>query len=257
MRFELILTVNPAKRGSVLPLNYQYELSSWIYKVLNEGDARFASWLHDHGYKAYNRPFKLFTFSNLIIPEYRIHDGLIEIISKEISLILSFLPDEAISPFINGLFKGKDFIIGNKSNQVALEISRVNSIPEIEFKERMIFQTISPIFLSTKDQNSDKQTHLSPTSQGYSDLIHQNLVEKSKTTPNLLQIKEFPRTQIKLLNTPKSKLITLKSGSNQMSKIRAFNYTFEITGHPDLISIGYYAGFGRLGSQGFGCVILQ
>lgn len=254
MRFELKLTVNTAKRGSMLPLNYQYELSSWIYNVLNEGDPLFASWLHNHGYKANNHPFKLFTFSNLIIPEYRIHGGLLEIISREIFLILSFLPDDAITHFISGLFKDKELIIGNISRQVAFEISSIRAIPEIVFNDKMKFQTISPIFLSTKDKVSEKQIHLSPDSNAYSDLIHQNLIEKAKSIPKIIQEQDYPNTQIKLLNNPKSKLITLKSNTSQMSQIRAFNYTFEIAGHPDLIRIGYYAGFGRLGSQGFGCV---
>ena len=255
MRFELSLAVNSSKRGTVLPLNYQYELSSWIYKVLNEGDPLFASWLHSHGYKAYNRPFKLFTFSNLIIPEYRVKGEVIDIVSKQITLVLSFLPDEAITPFINGLFKDRDIVIGNKICQVAFEISSISALPDLEFQDRMIFKTISPIFLSQKDPTTGRQIHLPPTSRDYSFLLHQNLLEKYESLSNNKPESSITQTQIKVLTTPKSKLITIKSGTTEMSNIKAFNYTFEISGNPALIKVGYYSGFGRLGSQGFGCVL--
>ena len=39
MRFRLTLRLDG--RANVLPLNYQYELSSWIYAVLNKGDRFF------------------------------------------------------------------------------------------------------------------------------------------------------------------------------------------------------------------------
>ncbi len=62
----------------MLPLNYQYPLSAWIYKVLARGDRGFAEFLHEQGYKMENqKTFKLFTFSNLRFPAntYRIIRG--------------------------------------------------------------------------------------------------------------------------------------------------------------------------------------
>ena len=63
MRFEINMLVLKDKNGTHLPINYQYELSAWIYKVLNDGDPIFSEWLHFKGYKSKNKPFKLFTFS--------------------------------------------------------------------------------------------------------------------------------------------------------------------------------------------------
>lgn len=48
MRLKLILKL--IGKDYTLPCNYMYELSSCLYKILNEGDPEFASWLHDKGY---------------------------------------------------------------------------------------------------------------------------------------------------------------------------------------------------------------
>ena len=47
MRLKLVLKI---VEGTVLPCNYMYELSSCLYKVLNEGNPVFTAWLHDKGY---------------------------------------------------------------------------------------------------------------------------------------------------------------------------------------------------------------
>ena len=38
MRFKLILEVNKREFGNLLPINYQYEQSGAIYKILSKAD---------------------------------------------------------------------------------------------------------------------------------------------------------------------------------------------------------------------------
>lgn len=254
MRFELRFTINKDERGTQLPINYQYELSSWIYKVLNEGDPIFSEWLHFKGYKSKEKPFKLFTFSNLLIPSFRIIGDRIDILSESVKLIITFLPDEAISPFITGLFKDRMAIIGDKTSQIVFEVSEIISIAKIEVKEKMIFRTLSPIFVDEEDPVKGYPKHISPDAENYSQLIHSNLLEKYRAFHNKEIDDKWPETKIRVIGMPKSKLLEIKTGTPQMTKIRAYNFTFEIEGSRELIEIGYYGGFGRLGSQGFGCV---
>lgn len=47
MRFKLHLELLNSKEN-ILPLNYQYELSAWVYKVLNHGNPEFSGWLHEY-----------------------------------------------------------------------------------------------------------------------------------------------------------------------------------------------------------------
>ncbi len=49
MRFKLTIAITD-KVQNILPINYQYELSGWIYKVIHQGDAMFSEWLHNNGY---------------------------------------------------------------------------------------------------------------------------------------------------------------------------------------------------------------
>lgn len=71
MRFVITLRVNARKFGRLLPLNYQYEMSAVIYKILSSADTEFATWLHENGFQMDNgKQFKLFTFSAHIVCNY-------------------------------------------------------------------------------------------------------------------------------------------------------------------------------------------
>ena len=49
MRFKLQLEVNKRAFGNRLPINYQYEQSSAIYRILARADKDYATWLHENG----------------------------------------------------------------------------------------------------------------------------------------------------------------------------------------------------------------
>ncbi len=70
MRFKISLNIDKHTFGNRLPFNYQYELSAVIYKILANADQAFAEWLHDNGFVADKKIFKLFSFSRLQIPQY-------------------------------------------------------------------------------------------------------------------------------------------------------------------------------------------
>ena len=48
MRFELRLEVNKQAFGNVLPINYQYEQSAVIYRILSRASEEYAAWLHEN-----------------------------------------------------------------------------------------------------------------------------------------------------------------------------------------------------------------
>ena len=50
MRFKLTLKINREKYGDTLPLSYQYEASSAIYRILSKADKEYSTWLHDNGF---------------------------------------------------------------------------------------------------------------------------------------------------------------------------------------------------------------
>lgn len=64
MRFKL--TLNRATKQRMLPMDYQYYISAWIYKVIGKADKEFARFLHDKGYGgSESKLYKLFCFSRL------------------------------------------------------------------------------------------------------------------------------------------------------------------------------------------------
>ena len=83
MRFKLIIEKFERKDNDLLPINYQYELASWIYKTIHYGNAEFADWLHKHGYMNDKKQFKLFTFSNLLINKIKLIKDRLQIKSNQ------------------------------------------------------------------------------------------------------------------------------------------------------------------------------
>ena len=65
MKFKLVLR---QKRGNKIPFNYQYPLSSAIYKFIKQADQEYAEQLHQKGF---GKGFKLFTFSDLNFKEVK------------------------------------------------------------------------------------------------------------------------------------------------------------------------------------------
>ena len=85
MRFRLVLDVNRHAFGSRLPINYQYEQSAAIYRILSSADESYAEWLHDNGFRLESgKTFKLFTYSRFKIDEY----FLTEVNTQEFLVIL-------------------------------------------------------------------------------------------------------------------------------------------------------------------------
>ena len=50
MRIKLTLEVNNRAFGNILPINYQYEQSAVIYRILSRANEEYATWLHDNGF---------------------------------------------------------------------------------------------------------------------------------------------------------------------------------------------------------------
>ena len=109
MRFKITLQVNSRAFGRSLPLNYMYELSSAVYRILSKSNVDYSSWLHGNGFEADHKRFKLFTFSRFVIPRYEIdkENQRLNILSDEIDWYIAFLPEKSTRQFIEGVFNFK------------------------------------------------------------------------------------------------------------------------------------------------------
>jgi len=49
MRFKIIISTDTVNT-LLIPINYQYPLSSAIYRIIAKGDRQYADFLHEKGY---------------------------------------------------------------------------------------------------------------------------------------------------------------------------------------------------------------
>jgi len=246
------MELTPSSKN-VLPLNYQYELSSWIYHILNNGDPVFSEWLHNQGFTDSNKHFRLFTFSNLIISNRHIRDDRLIIGSRRMQMILSVLPVETIKHFITGLFREQCFSLGDSITQISLLVSQVESLPETKISNCIDFICLSPIVISLKKEKDRYAQYLSPEHPDYGELLIKNLKEKWKAfTKDQFDFDESGAI-FRLLSPVYKKGITIKAGKPDQTKIVGYLFTFHLEAPAELLRIGYYAGFGEKNSIGFGC----
>ena len=256
MRFKLIIEVNKRAFGNRLPINYQYEQSAAIYRILSGADDAYASWLHDNGFRLENgKTFKFFTYSRFKIEQYRIlrETERLQILSDTVEWQIGFLPENSTDKFIQGIFQNQVFEVGDAQSVVQFVVRSVEVMPEPEYSKKMIFSTLSPICLKYQ-QSDNKVTYLNPTDARAPFLLFNGLFDKYK----LFYGKDCPYTlsecRLKILDIPKSALIKIKTGMPEETKIRGFMCRFEVAAPVELMRLMYEGGVGVLNSQGFGCL---
>jgi len=258
MRFTINLTRE--SQEAMLPINYQYELSSLIYKTIDRANSAFSAFLHQQGYLAFGNKFRLFTFSRLSFDKHKVirASGRIHHIGKEATFEISFLVDRASEEFIKGLFMDQVIVLGDKFSQVTYAVAGIYGLTPPEFKEVMTYRSISPLFIRQKRADGGED-YLQPSDKEFGNLLVRNLCSKTVAYASQregevaadLQILDF---EFKALGKVYQNGVTIKQHSPYQTKLIGYLFEFELKVSPSLQEIGYYAGFGHLGSQGFGCV---
>lgn len=256
MRFKLTLEVNKKAFGNRLPINYQYEQSAVIYRILACADKDYATWLHENGYQMENgKTFKFFSYSRLDIEKYKIlkEEGRILIFSDTVEWQISFLPEKSTQRFIQGLFMNQVFEIGDRKSTVQFIVRNVEVVSSPEFTEEMTFRTLSPMCLKLRHEGR-KVDYLSPTDSAASYILFKGLIEKY----SLFYGTECPfrveDCRLEVLNSPKSVLIKIKADTPQETSVRGFMCRMKIAAPSELMKLMYEAGAGSLCAQGFGCL---
>ena len=253
MRFRLTLQLQPEAMGREMPINYQFPLQAAIYKTLAASDAAFSSWLHENGYKQNGKRFKLFTFSNLLVPcaINREHERLIP--KRDIATwYVSFLPDRGTKEFVQGLFKDQTIQIADRVSGVQYLVRELQIMPELEYAPLMEFDTLSPVCVSARNERG-KMDYLSPTDPRYEKALLTGLLARY----NIIHGQPFTGESychLELTSEPRSSLVKIKSDTPQETRVRGYRYRFRIDLPPELMQIAYESGLGEKGSMGFGMI---
>lgn len=259
MRFRLkLFAINfPA----TLPLNYQYPMSAVIYKILQHADAEYASFLHDTGYKQSGsslKTFKLFTFSDIKTP-FQIQGDRMRMLAPEAEVIVSFHLPQAAETFIKGLFMNQEMEIADSKSRARFKISQVESIPNGLCKEplqEVVLQPLSPM-ISSKLNEKGHYDYLAPE---HPDFVPQLLFNWKSKYQTLYENVEaaFADAGMEVLfykNPPKSRLITIKAGTTEQTKIRGYvNFQLKVKGSLEALELLLNSGVGVYNSQGMGAV---
>ncbi|MCO6024340.1 CRISPR-associated endoribonuclease Cas6 [Prevotella cerevisiae] len=258
MRFKLTLTVDRGRYGDCLPINYQYEQSAVIYKLLASADERYSSWLHDNGFQLDNgKRFKLFCYSRFEFEKYRIipKAGCINIIGDRVEWLISFLPEKSTSEFIEGLFAHQEFVLGNQDFQVAFSVRKVEALTPVTFQKEMKFLTLSPVCI--REREGLRRQYLVPGSEHYNQAVLKGLLSRYKAYYHRDFQGDLSAFCLEILSQPKSVLVTIKSGTAQQTRVRGFMYHFKLTAPGELLHVAFEGGIGEECSQGFGCIGLE
>lgn len=258
MRFKLILDVHKQAFGDLLPINYQYESSCAIYRILAQASSDYSYWLHENGFTFNDgkqfKQFKLFCFSRLKIEKRQIlpKEGRIKILSDTVEWQISFLPEKSTEKFIQGLFANQIFEIGDKNAVVQFQVRNVEVLPPPQYKEEMEFSTMSPICLRCRQEDGSTK-YLSPSDERASDAILTGLVSRYEAFSG----KSFNQTddfKFTVLNEPKSVLVKLKANTPEQTRVRGYMCRFRMKAPVELMKMMYEGGVGQETSQGFGCI---
>src|SRR2546423_5593893 len=243
------LTLGALKRATLLPLNYQYAVASLIYATLGQASTDFAMMLHDDGFHAEGRKFKLFTFSRLATKRARVNGDQMLLEDPTVSLQVSSPAKDFVEHFVTGLFQSEIFAIAGAH----FKLEQAETLPAPTFTNRMTFRALSPITESIGEGQKHPR-FLSPE-DNWSEIIQRNLIRKyhalnghDPADTKLL----WAWDQAYLAEAAKrgrrlSVLIDIRD-----TKIRGWLAPFTVEGSPELIELGYEAGFGSRNSMGFG-----
>ncbi|MCK6693657.1 MAG: CRISPR-associated endoribonuclease Cas6 [Thermoanaerobaculia bacterium] len=257
MQFKITLRCLDA--NPVLPVNYQYELSAWIYRVIRNADAEYAEFLHRHGHTTGRKTFKLFCFSQLQAPKYRVEGDRLLIQSPLISFRIGFYLDRTAEEFIRGLFQDQQLRLGDRLSQAALAVETVEMRP-LQWPDSpgpVRIRMLSPLVVARKHTDSPSDEYLPPDDPDFGPLFFLNLLEKYRAAtgaePPAYWNPEHFVFRVAPGREPRSKLIKIKSDTRAQTKVRGWMLDLDLDAPRELLELGLLAGFGRMNGEGFGC----
>jgi CRISPR-associated endoribonuclease Cas6 len=243
------LTLSATKRATLLPLNYNYQIASLIYHTLGNSSTDFATRLHDTGFDAEGRKFKLFTFSRLAARRSVVKAGELLLLEPTVSFQISSPVSEFIEHFVRGLFQSDGFhLAGSRFTLLEAE-----TLSPPAFTERMNFRALSPVTESARDERGG--IRFLSLEDDWSEIMQRNLLRKYQA------LHGHAPTDTRLRWTWNQDYITEAARrSRRLSvltdirgiKVRGWLAPFNVEGSTALIELGYETGFGSRNSMGFG-----
>lgn len=227
----------------ILPIHYNYYVQSAIY---NSIDQELSTFLHEKGYMAEKRSYKMFSFSLLQGKHQMDKEKKTIAFEGEIKLTVTSPSDEFCQSLANILLRRGNMYLGSN----VLSIDRINARKVLVDKEEVTVRTLSPVVLYSTLLRPDGRkytVYFQPGDPDYERLLNENLQKKYRAFYG----QEPPAGNIKVvaLGLQKMRIINYKE-----TVIKGYSGKLRLTGPVPLLQLAVDCGLGGKGSQGFGCV---
>lgn len=255
MRFKISLNVQADDSGTVLPISYQFELASCVYRLLTTNYFRFRQWLESNGLShSDDRQQKVYSISNLYIPKVQVDGDRLIIGVPRVQFWISFWPREGTADFVRKCFSDQTLLIGDKKTRVKFVVTAIEEMPTIEFTDQMEYLTLAPIVVIGMRPNGSLE-YLDPQNPCYSQFAMEDLTERYGRL--MRRPYDGPHDfKWELLAPPKRKGVTIYQGTPKERKVVGYMLRFRLTAPPELQEMAYETGLGDKINFGFGYVEL-
>lgn len=264
MRIQFTLT---CQKGTVIPINYQSEISNWVFSVLSKANPELSAWAQKRGYDFASRTFKLFTFSPLAIYPYEMDQTRQEfrLQGNQVKLTFSCYIDPSFEQHLIQLFRQLPLTLGVFEGQAAqFEVKHWQVMPHPQFKETMQFKAGSPISVTNVDDEKPvPNPYLMPDNPDYDVSFFTHAVRRFKAASQFKSLAALKlldpslAMHFRTFGQSKSRLIHLKPNTDGIQQLRGFVYDFEVSMSQPLLEFCYFAGFGEYPQLGFGYVEIK
>jgi CRISPR-associated endoribonuclease Cas6 len=249
---RLIISLAPDRVPCIIPFSYTHALAAVVYRFLECSSHDYARFLHDEGYRAGTKRFKLFTFSQLLIRERRISPQGLVCLSPQITWQISSPVTEFVEHLATGLLQRGEMQLGGQR----LAIARVCVAPPPAFAEEMRVRCLSPLVVSVAEEHDAglRARYVRADDPRLSEALRENLLKKFLVVFGRAPARddlaiECDREYLRRRGEEVYRLVDYKG-----TKIKAIMAPFVVRGSVELIALGYEAGFGEKNSMGFGMV---
>ena len=235
---RLKISLKSGKGEYKIPYNYNYQLSSLIYRKI--ADLNLASELH------ISSDFKFFTFSQIYVSNRKTTRSCI--ISKDgrMEFYVSSPNDYLIKSMVESYLEEPEvFFMGDR-----LLVEQVELLKKPEFKKTAEMKTMSPVMARTK--RNDKIWDLEPGDLQFYTALQGNLLRKYRSFYGDYKGDEFVQIVPDMGSIKRKRITITKQGEETYN--RAYQMRFRVEADPRLIEFIYDAGLGEKGSMGFGMV---
>ncbi len=236
MRVEI--KFRPAKEGTVLPFNYNYDVYSQLLEkmaIVSPEIAREAEVSH----------VDYFTFSRIMVRKRElIPDRGIKVLSEDVSLYISSSSTELIKAVVEGFIDSPVLEIGDAT----FIADDIKILKEPKIKDGALFSTLSPIMVRTVKLSGNKMKiwDLYPNEEAFFDKLRKvMLMRYSAIMGTMPEEKDFTIDVIKF-----KPVRILVRDTYYRGSLMIFRYH----GSLEIARFGYENGFGEKTRYGFGMV---